>query len=286
MSRALVPVVIVALSLAWGCTPEAPTRRYELTGQILAVLPDRHELTVRHDDIVGFMPAMTMTFPVEPAALLEGRKPGELISGTLEVQDAHARLVSVTSRGEAPLSVNANQLALASGLLTEGDLVPDAAFIDQTDKRRSFAEWRGTVTLVTFIYTRCPLPTYCLRMDQNFATIQNAILEQPALAGHVKLISISMDPEHDTPAVLQAYAATRRANPDVWTFLTGDKVTIERFAGKLGVGIIRAENATEISHNLRSSLLGRDGRLQKVYAGNDWTPHEVLADLRAAVSAP
>jgi protein SCO1/2 len=285
MFRPLVFTVSVAMTLAWGCTREAPAKRYELTGQILAVLPDRHELTVRHEDIAGFMPAMTMTFPVDPVALLEGRKPGELITGTLEVQDAHARLVSITSRGEAPVSVNANQLALASGLLSEGDLVPDTAFIDQNDKRRALAEWRGTVTLVTFIYTRCPFPTYCLLMDQNFATIQNAVLEEPALAGHVKLLSISMDPEYDTPAVLQAYAAKRRANPDVWTFLTGDKVTIDRFAGKLGVGIMRAEN-TEITHNLRTSLVGRDGRLQKIYSGNDWTPKDVLADLRVAVSTP
>jgi len=283
-STALV-LLLFTLSTAFGCSREPAPRHFDLTGQVIAVEPARKELTIRHDDIPGFMPAMTMTYGVGSADLLEGRKPGELISATLEVIDTNARLTSIASRGEAPIAVNANQIALASGLLQEGDEVPDAAFVDQQDRRRSFAEWRGTVTLVTFIYTSCPVPTYCPLMDQNFATIQGAVREDPALKGQVKLISVTFDPEHDTPAVLAEHAAKRRADPAVWTFLTGDRVTIDRFAGKFGVGVLRPEGAAEITHSLRTTLIGRDGRIRKNYAGNDWTPHAVLTDLRAAVVA-
>ena len=287
MDRMLRPTIFaLVVALALGCSRPPAAKQYEMTGQVLSVQADRAELTIRHDDIPGFMPAMTMTYPVAPATLLEGRKAGELIAATLEVRDTEARLVRVESRGEAPLATNVNQLAIASGLLKEGDEVPDAAFIDQNDRRRSFAEWHGSVTLVTFIYTRCPVPTYCPLMDQNFATIQGALVEDPALTGQVRLVSISFDPEHDTPAILRAHAAKRRANPDVWTFLTGDRVTIDRFAGKFGVGVMRDDGSTEITHSLRTTLVGRDGRIRKIYAGNDWTPHAVLTDLRAAASTP
>jgi protein SCO1/2 len=123
-------------------------------------------------------------------------------------------------------------------------------------------------------------------MDQNFATIQGAVTEDPALTGRVKLVSISFDPETDTAAVLAAHGATRRADETVWTFLTGDRATVHRFAGRFGVGVIRPEGMTEINHNLRTALIGRDGRIRRLYSGNGWTPGEVLADLRLAVAEP
>jgi protein SCO1/2 len=281
------PLVLsfAALALAGACASPSPPKQFALTGQVLAVSPERGELTVHHEDIEGLMPAMTMTFPVTPASLLEGRKPGELIAATLEVSDSQGRIVAITHRGEAPVPQTANQVALAAGLLADGDQVPDAAFLDQNDRRRSFAEWRGTHTLVTFIYTSCPLPNYCPLMDQNFATLQGAIAEDPALRGRVKLVSISFDPEHDTPAVLAAHAARRRADPAVWTFLTGDRLTIDRFAGRFGVGILRSDGSSEVTHNLRTTLVGPDGRVVKTYAGSDWTPGAVLTDLRRALAA-
>jgi protein SCO1/2 len=270
--------------LAAACAQPEPPRRYELKGQIVAVGTERPELTVRHEDIEGLMPGMTMTFAVEPATLMEGRRAGELITATLEVTDSQGRLVAISHVGDAPLPENPNQAAMASGLLEVGDEVPDAAFIDQTDTRRSFSEWRGTLTLVTFIYTRCPLPNYCPLMDQNFATIQEAVSEDPALEGQVKLVSISFDPAHDTPQTLAGHAKIRRADPAVWTFLTGDQATIDRFAGRFGVGVLRQPDSAEIAHNLRTTLIGRDGRVLHIYSGSDWTPSAVLADMRAALA--
>ena len=118
-------------------------------------------------------------------------------------------------------------------------------------------------------------------MDQNFATIQRSVAEDAVLRGRVKLVSISFDPDHDTPAVLSAHAARLRVDPDVWTFLTGDRVTIDRLAGRFGVGILRSpQSATDITHNLRTILAGADGRVARIYSGNDWTTAAVLADVR------
>lgn len=276
--------LVCALAVAGACGQSSTAKRYELKGQVLAVNTDQPALTIKHEDIPGYMPAMTMTYLVASKSLLDGRKPGELITGTLETSDAGPKLVAITHAGDAPLP-SANEVGMATGLLEVGEIVPDVALIDQSDVRRSFADWRGSLTLITFIYTRCPLPNYCPLMDQNFAALQGYIAKDPALAGHVKLLSISFDPDYDTPAVLADHAKKKHADPAVWTFATADKVTVDRLAAKFGVNVVRdAVDTTQITHSLRTTLIDPDGRILHFYTGNDWTPNTVLADLRAAVA--
>ena len=118
-------------------------------------------------------------------------------------------------------------------------------------------------------------------MDQNFATIQRRLADDTILRGHVHLITITFDPEHDTPAVLAERAKKLKADPAVWTLLTGDPVTVERFCAKFGVSVLRdPKEPAQITHNLRTTLVGPDQRVVKIYPGNDWTPGTVLADLR------
>jgi protein SCO1 len=273
--------------LAAGCRRETPPRQYTLTGQVLAVHPDRQQITIRHEDVTGLMPGMTMTFPVATKELLTGRAPGELVSAQLEIGDAEGTLTGITRVGMAALPAGTNEVALASGILAAGDPLPDVALIDQNDRRRALSEWHGSMVLITFTYTRCPLPTFCLLMDQNFATIQRSAGEDAVLRDRVRLISISMDPEYDTPAVLSAHAARLKADQAVWTFLTGDRVTIDRVAGRFGVGVMRNPAVpTDITHNLRTVLAGPDGRVARIYSSNDWTPGKVLTDLRALLHQP
>lgn len=275
--------LVVALGACTRTAAPLPTERYPLAGQILVVKTDTRELTVKHGDIEGLMPGMTMTFPVAADSDLRERVPGDLITATLEVTGGQGVLTNVVRTGSAPLPGNTNEVALASGLLDVGDAVPDAALIDQTDRRRSLSEWTGTPTLVSFVYTSCPLANFCPLIDRRFATLQQAITADPLLAGKVRLMSITIDPTHDTPAVLAAHAASLKADPAVWTFLTGDAVTVDRIAGRYGVGIVRAD-AGDISHNLRTTLVGADGHVRQVYPGSEWTTDQVLADLRTAVA--
>jgi protein SCO1/2 len=239
------------------------------------------QLTIKHDDIPGFMPGMTMTYPVAKPALMQGRAAGEIVNATLEVSDVTGVLVDIQHAGTAPLPTGTNAIAMATELLSVGDPMPDVALIDDHDTRRSLAEWNGTATVITFIYTRCPLPDFCPLMDQNFEVLQRGIAADPALRGRVKLISVTIDPAYDTPAVLAAHAAHVKANPAVWTFLTGDVNTIDHLAAQFGVGVLRdPQQATNITHNLRTTLIGADGKIRKIYSGNDWKPSDVLADLR------
>jgi protein SCO1/2 len=275
---------VAVLLLLAACGSKPPAKQYELSGQILAVHAERQELAIKHGDIVGYMPGMTMSFPVATKSLMVGRTPGELVKATLEVSGLVGTLVAVTHVGVAPLPDDSNSAVMTEGILAEGDAMPDAALIDQTDKRRSLAEWKGTPLLLTFIYTRCPLPNFCPAMNRNFASIQRSLAQDAALKGRLKLVTVSFDPEHDTPAVMADFAAKQDSDPMVWTWLTGDRVTTDRLAAKFGVSVIRGDaSALDVTHNLRTALIDADGRIARIYSGTDWTPSTVLADLRGLV---
>src|SRR5207253_11382972 len=127
-----------------------------------------------------------------------------------------------------------------------------------------------------------PMVAFCPLMDKNFAAIQQKLKDDPALKGRVRLVSVSFDPLTDTPKVLKAHAAKLGADPQTWTFLTGDRDEVDRFASRFGVSVARAMNdPRDITHNLRTAIIDADGKLITVYTGNDWTPDQVLAALRS-----
>ena len=276
----------MAFACVSACSRTPAPRRYQLEGQILAVNLPRKQLTIKHGDIPGLMPAMTMNYPVARPDLLAGRTAGELIKATLEVGNEQGTLVEITHVGQAPLADNTNEAAMAAGLLDLGDAAPDVTLIDQDNHPRAFTAWRGTPMLVTFIYTRCPLPNFCPLMDEHFATIARLGAADPALNGRFHLVTVTFDPDHDTPAVLAQHAAHLHADPRVWTFLTGDRAVIDTLAAQFGIGVLRdPQDPTQITHNLRTTLIGADGRLKRVYADSDWTPEQVMRDLRAELAA-
>jgi protein SCO1/2 len=138
---------------------------------------------------------------------------------------------------------------------------------------------------MTFIYTRCPMPTFCPLMDRHFVAIQDTLKTDPALK-NVHLVSISFDPTTDTPPVLKAHAETLGADPDYWTFLTGDRDEIDRFAMRFGVTLTRnPADPLDIAHNLRTAIVDANGQLTKTYTGNEWTPEQILSDLRRGSAA-
>jgi protein SCO1/2 len=276
-ARALAIGFLVCPSLA-GC--RAPERQYPLRGQVLAVSVERGEIAVKHDDIPGLMPGMTMTFKVADPRVVTERAAGDLIEATLAMTDRDAVLRDVRKIGFADLTP-AVAAAASSGfeLLQEGDAVPDESFADETGRARRLADWRGRALAITFIYTRCPIPTFCPMMDRHFAAVEKEVRRDPALAGRVKLLSVSFDPAYDTPAVLRAHAAKLGAHAETWSFLTGSRDDVDRFASRFGVSIGR-DTPSDITHNLRTAVVRPDGRLARVFTGNDWTPMQLLEALK------
>ena len=267
-------------TLLAACSQQPPARQYELKGQILGIDSARNEVLIRHGAITGFMPAMTMPFPVKDAGLLSGKEPGDLVTATLVVTDLSAHLSSLTRTGHAPIEAPP-PTSEGPRVLVPGEPVADAPLVDQRGKPHPFSAFKGHRVAVTFIYTRCPLPEFCPLMDRHFAAIQQQLGGAQDMRD-VRLVSVTLDPEFDTPAVLSGHAARLKADPNVWTFLTGTPADVAAFAQQFGIFTERdLGTGANLTHNLRTAVVGVDGRLANVHSGNDWTPADLVADLKA-----
>jgi len=286
-SSSLTLTLVIALAAVSGCSappPPANVREFPLTGEVLAIKPDKSEVQVKHDEVRGFMEAMTMWFNIKDPRLLDGIAPGDLVSATLVITSEDSYLTGVRKTGSRPPGQATPPPSVPAALLQIGDAVPDIAFTDEAGTPRPLSSYRGTYTLLTFIYTRCPLPDYCPRMNAHFAAVQRGLTADPRLSRSVRLLSVSFDPEFDTAAALAAKAKEMGADPALWHFVTARRDLVDEFGGKLGLSVLReGTGGQNITHNLRTALLDRDGKLARTYNGKEWSPEEVLRDLQALV---
>src|SRR5438270_6949237 len=196
-------VCALLVSLSFSCSRPSDERSYSLHGQVLALDAARKSVTVKHGEIKGFMPAMTMPYDVRDAKTLEGLVAGDVVDATLVVYSNGAYLSSIRKVGRAPLEApppDAPMPSASSGfeLLKPGDPVPNAAFLDQDGRKRTFADYKGSRVVLTFIYTQCPMPTFCPLMDRRFASMQQPLKDDASMKD-VGLVTISFDQATDTP---------------------------------------------------------------------------------------
>ena len=267
------------LVLAAACSS---AKTYEMRGQILGVNRDKMEILVKHEDIKGLMPAMTMPWKVRTANMLDTLEAGDLITSEIEVDGSQAVVTKITKTGTAKPDVPPPAPTVPGAkYLMPGDEVPNQVFVDEEGRERDFNTIRASRPIaITFIYTKCPIPTFCPAMDRQFAEAQ-ALIKEKGLTGKAALLSVSFDPKNDTPAVLKAHAQKLRSDPQVWNFVTGEREAIDRFATNMLVTLVRgqAANPEEIGHTLRTTVVGRDGRIVKSYAGADWTATDLVTEL-------
>jgi protein SCO1/2 len=283
-TRYAATVVAIAVA-ALSCTQKPRPREFEIVGQIVRIDRATSYATIRHDDITGFMPAMTMPFAVKPAGLLEGREPGDLVRGTLLVDGTEAWIGALTKTGHGPLPPAG--YGTGHGLVI-GDRLPDAAFVDQSGQPLALSWLDGQASVVTFIYTRCPLPEFCPAIDSRFRALQQEISTAPAggALARVRLLSVTIDPAFDTPGVLKAHAATLDARPEIWRFATAPPDAIAAFGQQFGLDVRQTgAGAADIEHNLRTVILGHDRRIVEMLTGAQWSAADLIAKVRAAAGA-
>lgn len=281
--RVLIAGVTIAVA-SCARQPEIPT--YQLTGQILVVKPETSEVLVKHQDIPGFMPAMTMPYTVKDPAMLKGRVAGDLITATLNLAPEGPFLSGITRTGSAPLPDDARTtipVATNVHILQAGDPVPETALTDDDGKPVAATDFKGSAVAITFIYTRCPLAQFCPLIDRRFAEVQKLVAADPAIAGKVRLLSISFDPQFDRTATLRAHAKKLGADPAVWRFATADEAIVDRLAAQFGVNVIREKDGT-ITHNLRTAIVDPAGHVISVVDNNAWTADELLLGLKNALA--
>ena len=261
-------------------------KRYELKGTIVSVDRRGETVTIAHQEIPGYMEAMAMPFKPKDSWVLDQAQPGNRIQATLVVDGLRSWLENVVITQET-----ADNTAVASAAEPEpGAALPDFTLTNQDGKRIAPGDYRGRALVVTFIYTRCPVPDYCPLMTNHFAEISQATKADAALYDKTHLLSVSVDPEYDTPQVLREYGAKYLGATDFkhWEFATGKPAEVKKFATWFGLQYW--PEGGQIVHSLRTAVIAPDGRLVKLYRGNDWQPAEIVADLQglkaAMASAP
>ncbi|HEX6045801.1 MAG TPA: SCO family protein [Pyrinomonadaceae bacterium] len=280
----LLLIVIASLGGAASCRRTSGNeKRYELKGKVVIVEPEKHLVTIKHEDIKGYMPGMTMPFTVRNDSDFGMLVPNADVTATLVVDGSQSWLEDlfvVVKQGE-------NGAAPAAAMqVKEGDEVPDYALVNQDAKEIRLRNYRGKTLLLTFIYTRCPLPEFCTLMSNNFAQIDRQLGDDPELYAKTHLLSISIDPAYDKPDVLRSYGAahTERYEKETfahWEFATGTEQQVKEIAQYFGLRYF-PDNG-QIIHGLRTVIIDPDGKVVKVYTGNDWKPEDVVAELKKTV---
>ena len=278
--KALLCFLCLFLAIWPGCR-RSNERRYELKGNIVAVDPNKHQVTVSHEDIKGYMPGMTMPFTVRDQIDLKELAPNDMLSATLVVDGSHTWLQDlIVTR------VSENSAAMpAVTIAKEGDEVPNFTLRNQNNREIHFRDYRGKTLLLTFIYTRCPVPDYCALMSDNFAQIDRALGQDPELYEKTHLLSISIDPGYDTPEVLRSYGAahTERYENETfahWEFAGGTSEQVKKVAEYFGLTYFPEKD--QIIHGLRTAIITPDGKVAKIYTGNDWKTEEVVDEMKKA----
>jgi protein SCO1/2 len=250
--RLLAPLIFAATLAA---------RTYPVDGIVVAVDPAARTILVAHRPIANYMGAMMMPFRVADPRGLAGIAPGTRVQFDLDVARDHSLARHIRRTGDAPLPAAAPHLAI-------GDPLPEFRLTDSSGRTVTLADLRGKVAAINFIYTRCPLPDVCPRLSANFAALARRFHDR--LGTDLVLLSITVDPDYDTPAVLADYARRWNADPRGWLFLTGDPAPLARALGEL-----YWSDEGAIGHNSMTSIIGRDGRLAAIVEGADFRPDQL-----------
>ena len=256
---------------------------YKVRGKVVSTDAAKGEVTLDHEAIPGFMEAMTMPYKLKDPSILSELHPGDVLTADVLVsQDADADIlldhivVVAQARPDYKPAVNYHVPA-------PGDAVPDFKLRNEDGRILHLGQFRGKTLLITFIYTRCPLPNFCPLVTRHFAEIDRQIAATPSLAARVRRLSVSFDPDHDSPERLKAYGlqyiGEGAKNPFArWDFAVPEKAELLEMAKFFNVGLTTGSD-TLITHTLSTTLVGPDGKVVHFYPGNDWTPAQVLADI-------
>ncbi|MEY4691108.1 MAG: hypothetical protein RIT19_1433 [Verrucomicrobiota bacterium] len=302
-SPLLFPALGLALALALGltgCRQESPTaktigtpnaeipREYSVQGIVRRVEPERRSVVVKHEEVPGFMPAMTMPFDVKEPKELQGLKPGDRISFRMLVTTNDGwidRIQVIGSEPSAAATPPPVRLTSSVPLLEAGAPLPDFTLTNELGRALRLSDFRGRVLAFTFIFTRCPYPDFCPRMTDHFARAQKALSEQPDAPENVKFLSISFDPEHDTPDLLRAYAERHAYDPERWSLATGAWDQLEPLTAHFGLIFGRDVPPEKMEHNLRTVVVRPSGKIHAILPSNEWEVEDLVREIRAAATS-
>jgi protein SCO1 len=301
-----VPLRFTVLSVVWvvlvcglvvGCrqsNDSAPAagevKTFPIRGKIMSVDAAKGSVLLDHEAVPGFMEAMTMSYKLKNATVLSELHPGDRISAKLLVhktsegyEDPELDEIVVTAQAKPDYKPPVDY-----HVPTTGDAVPDFKLTNENGKTIHLGQFKGRVLLVTFVYTRCPLADFCVRMSRNFAEVDKALAVDPGLYKQTHLLSISFDPQYDTPAVLKSYGGAytglyTKEKFEHWDFAVPPADELNAVTEFFNVGVTPIDG--QLTHSLSTVLIGKDGKVAGWYPSNEWTPADVVAAMKVAAAA-
>ena len=255
---------------------------FEVKGIVKSIAPARKEIEIKHEAIPGYMPAMTMPFDVKDTNELAGLHAGQSIVFRLTATDTDGWVdnirVSALEGSNAPTAAATSEPVHVVQPLQIGEALPQYHLTNQLGQAITTTQFKGQALAMTFLFTRCPFPTFCPRLANDFEEAQQKLLTLQGGPTNWHLLTISFDPEFDRPSVLKAYAQAHHYDPAHWTFATGDLGDVSALGDLFGLAFWH-DSTGSITHNMRTAIIDANGRLQRVFEGKDWTSAELAAEI-------
>lgn len=289
----LLAVLLALATFAWRRGQVAPPpvlqtvtqQVYQVKGILKEILPGGEVVKIQHEKIPGYMEAMTMPLDVKDTNEITGLKPGDILTFNMVVTPDDAWIEKIVKVGtQAGPVVETIRVGRDVEPLKEGDVLPNYRFTNELGQPVELAQFKGQALALAFFYTRCPYPDFCPRTSSHLAEAIRQLKAMPAMPTNWHVFSLSFDPGFDTIKVLQTYARQYQADPQRWSFLTGDIVDIDAITEQFGMTITRGENLTW-DHNVRTVVVDRQGQVQKIIIGNQWKPEELVAEMAKAAKS-
>jgi protein SCO1 len=269
-------------------TPSAPPpQMFAVKGMVRELDPAHRSVRIEHEAIPGFMPQMTMPLEVKDTNELAGLLVGDAVSFRMLVTDQEgwidqiARIAptNVTLKPHPRPAVRETRLVES---LKVGDPVPDYRFTNELGRAISLSQFKGRALALTFIFTRCPYPNFCPRMSGHFQEVCRKLAGRADGPKNWHLLSISFDPDYDTPPVLKAYAERYQYDSSHWNFATGAMIDVDAITEQFGMFF--APEGPFFSHNVRTAVIDPQGRVRRIFPGNDWTVDDLVAEMVKAAA--
>ncbi len=279
-SYLLIPILLsVLFSLSHSALAEE--KRFTVRGVIQELYPDGKTAKIKHEAIPNYMPAMTMDLETKGTNELRGLAKGDVVSFLMVITDTEGWIEKVQKVNTAPQVPSRPLIRVARDVqpLKPGDVMPDYTFTNEFGKAIKLSDYKGKSLAITFIFTRCPFPNFCPRMSNNFYDVQQLMLSNTNNPTNWQLLTISFDPEHDSPEVLKDYAKRYKYDPAHWSFLTGELIDITAITEQFGQQFWTDLEAGGINHNLRTAIIDATGHVRTIFPGNTWTPQDIAGEL-------
>jgi protein SCO1/2 len=270
---------------------EEVPREYEVRGVIRKLDLQRRSIVVKHEEIPGFMTAMTMPFDVRDTNELTKVKPGDRILFRLLVTTNDGwidriRVLGADTNAAATPEPQPVRFTKNVPVLAPGDTLPDYVLTNELGKTIRLSDFRGQVLAFSFIFTRCPYPDFCPRISDNLSRASKRLASMPDAPKNVHLLSISFDPEHDTPAMLLAYAERYAYDPKKWSLASGGWDQLEPLTGHFGLIYSRDVPPDKVEHNLRTVVVTPSGKVHAILNSNEWEVDELVSQIVEAAKKP